>query len=86
MTKFYVENTIVERLREQGLNTLDLLQERVKKQENKEIVIEYEIDVEFLKLMKKHDIDVVSEILVAIQKDIEMHGKGFKVKISRKKE
>lgn len=86
MTKFCVEDILIEELREQDLNAADLLKNCAKKQENKEIVIECEIDDEFIKLMKRHNIDVVSEILDAIRKDIEMHGEKFEVKVIRKKE
>ena len=85
MTKFCVEDIFIEELKEQDLNAADLLQERAKKQKT-EVTIEYEIDDGLLTLMKKHDIDVVLEILDAIRKDIEMHGKEFEVKVIRKKE
>lgn len=85
MTNFHIESTIIERLREQDLNATDLLQAHAKKRKN-EAIIEYEIDDGLIKLMKKHDIDIVLEILAAIRKDIEMHGKGFEVKIVKKEQ
>lgn len=82
---YRIESKIIETLKERDLNATDLLQIHAKKRKN-EAIIEYEIDDGLIKLMKKHDIDVVLEILAAIRKDIEMHGKGFEVKIVKKEQ
>lgn len=85
MINFCVQDIFKEELKERDLNAIDLLQIYATEQED-ELIIEYEIDDGLITLMETHNIDVVLEILAAIQKDVEMHGEGFEVKIVKKEQ
>lgn len=85
MTRFCVEDILIEELKEQGLNIDDLLQIHAKKQKTETIVeITYEIGDELVENLTEMGIDPVKEIIDALQKYADEQGEGFK--FVRKKE
>jgi len=63
---YHIENTIVEELKEQGLNVIDLLQTQAKKQ-LKPIKVTYEIDDKVIEELVMVGIDVEKELIDALE-------------------
>ncbi|KKL82644.1 hypothetical protein LCGC14_1982670 [marine sediment metagenome] len=70
MTKFCVEDILIEELKEQGLNVTDLFQAHVKnnRKQTKIVKITYYIDNETQEKLIEAGIDDMEELLAALEK------------------
>lgn len=82
---YRIENTIVEKLNEEGLNATDFLRKHAKerKSETERRVVYYEITDEFLAELKVIGIDAERELIAAIQHVA--NNIGSEIKILRKR-
>ena len=84
MTKFCVEDFLIEEIKEQDCNINSLLQEYVKETKT-EVTVEYQIDNELIVYAQgQYGIDIEAEIQAALQRVIELYGEEFEVVIRRK--